>query len=177
MKIVSQGIRHKEGHHYEIPLSFRVDSQWFPGNREQVLSRALWLRKRLLKNEKFYRDYVNFMSSIIAKGFARKVPSHHIAAKTGQVCYIPHHGIYHAKKTNKIRMVFNCSARCGGVSLNDKLLQIDLLVSLQDFKGLSHLWVTLMQCSIKSAYQKANETSFTSFGGLMETYHKTLDKP
>ena len=117
------------------------------------------------------------MSSIIAKGFARKVPSHHIAAKTGQVCHIPHRGIYHAKKTNKIRMVFNCSARCGGVSLNDKLLQIDLLVSLQDFKGLSHLWVTLMQCSIKSAYQKANETSFTSFGGLMETYHKTLEKP
>ena len=37
MKIASQGIRHKEGHHYEIPLSFRVDSQWFPGNREQVL--------------------------------------------------------------------------------------------------------------------------------------------
>ena len=63
------------------------------------------------------------MSSIIAKGFARKVPSHLIPAKTGQVWYIPHHGVYHAKKPNKIRVVFDCSARFGGTSLNDKLLQ------------------------------------------------------
>ena len=27
LKIVSQGIRHAEDHHYEIPLPFRVDSQ------------------------------------------------------------------------------------------------------------------------------------------------------
>ena len=81
LKIVSQGIRHEEDHHYEIPFPFRVDSQWFPDNREQVLPRTLWLRKKLIKNDKFYKDYVNFMSSIIAKGFARKVPSHLIPAK------------------------------------------------------------------------------------------------
>ena len=33
VKIVSQGICHTEDHHYEIPLPFRVDSQWFPENR------------------------------------------------------------------------------------------------------------------------------------------------
>ena len=85
VKIVSQGICHTEDHHYEIPLPFRADSQWFPDNREQVLPRTLWLRKKLIKNDKFYKDYVNLMSSIIAKGFARKVPSHLIPAKTGQV--------------------------------------------------------------------------------------------
>ena len=63
------------------------------------------------------------MNSITAKGFARKVPSHLIPAQTGQVWYIPHHGIYHAKKPNKIRVVFDCGARFGGTSLNDKLLQ------------------------------------------------------
>ena len=63
------------------------------------------------------------MSSIIAKGLAWKVPSHLIPAKTVQVWYIPHHGVYHAKKPNKIRVVFDCSARFGGTSLNDKLLQ------------------------------------------------------
>jgi len=44
-------------------------------------------------------------------------------AQTGQVWYIPHHGIYHTKKPNKIRVVFDCSAKFGGTSLNDKLLQ------------------------------------------------------
>ena len=63
------------------------------------------------------------MSSIIAKRFARQVPSHLVAAKAGQVWYIPHHEVYNAKTPNKIRLVFDCSARFGGVSLNDKLLQ------------------------------------------------------
>ena len=35
--------------------------------------------------------------------------------------YIPHHGVYHPKK-NKIRVVFDCSAKCKGTSLNDHLL-------------------------------------------------------
>ena len=95
LKIVSQGICHEEDHQYEIPLPFRVDSQWFPDNRGQVLQRALWLRKKLItcKNEKFYKDYVNFLGSIIAKGFARRVLSHLIPAKTGQVWYIPYRGV------------------------------------------------------------------------------------
>ena len=37
--------------------------------------------------------------------------------------YIPHHGIYHLKKSHKIRAVFDCSAKYEGVSLTDYLLQ------------------------------------------------------
>ena len=36
--------------------------------------------------------------------------------------YIPHHGIYHPHKPGKIRIVFDCSARYQGKSLNDLLL-------------------------------------------------------
>jgi len=121
--IVNQGIRHTEDHHYEIPLPFRGDRLWFPDNKEQVLQRARWLRKKLLKSEKYHMDYVNFINSIIPKGFAQKVPSHLIPAQMGHVWYIPHHGIYHTKKPNKIRVVFDCGTRFGGTSLNDKLLQ------------------------------------------------------
>ena len=63
------------------------------------------------------------MNSNIAKAFARRVPSDRLFAKKGQVWYIPHHGVYHAKKPNKIRVVFDCVARFGGTSLNDQLLQ------------------------------------------------------
>ena len=41
LKIISHGIRHTEHHHYENPLPFRIDSQWFPDNREHVLQRAI----------------------------------------------------------------------------------------------------------------------------------------
>ena len=37
--------------------------------------------------------------------------------------YIPHHGIYHPNKPDKIRVVFDCSAKCQGESLNAHLLQ------------------------------------------------------
>lgn len=38
------------------------------------------------------------------------------------VWYIPHHGMYHPQKPRKIRVVFDCSAKYEGVSLNDHLL-------------------------------------------------------
>lgn len=93
LKIVCQGTQHLEDLLYEIPLPLHSDDPWSPDNREQVLQRAHWLRKSLIKSEKFYADY----------GFAQKVLSHLMNAKTGQVWYIPHHGFYHAKKPNKIR--------------------------------------------------------------------------
>ena len=37
--------------------------------------------------------------------------------------YIPHHGMYHPKKPEKICVVFDCSANFQGTSLNDQLLQ------------------------------------------------------
>ncbi|XP_035986916.1 uncharacterized protein LOC118560197 [Fundulus heteroclitus] len=36
--------------------------------------------------------------------------------------YIPHHSVYHPKKPEKIRVVFDCSAKHEGTSLNDHLL-------------------------------------------------------
>lgn len=36
--------------------------------------------------------------------------------------YIPHHEIYHPRKPEKIRVVFDCSARFRDTSLNDHLL-------------------------------------------------------
>lgn len=71
------------------------------------------------------------MRKIIASGYAERVPetseSKHTladqAARKRNVWYIPHHGVYHPKKPNKIRVVFNCAAVHEGVSLNKHLLQ------------------------------------------------------
>ena len=37
--------------------------------------------------------------------------------------YVPHTGVYHPRKPDQIRVVFDCSAKYQGVSLNDHLLQ------------------------------------------------------
>lgn len=38
------------------------------------------------------------------------------------MCYIPHHGVYHPRKS-KLRVVFDCGAKYKGTSLIDHLLQ------------------------------------------------------
>ena len=56
------------------------------------------------------------------------------AGSIGRVNYVPHHGVYHPKKTDKIRVAFDCSDRYAGTSLNQNLLQgPDLTNSLSSF--------------------------------------------
>ena len=108
--------------HFVIPLPFRDNSISMPTNRKQAESRAEWQKRKLKKNPKYYEDYVTFVQQMISKGYAMKVPEGNVA-EAGQLWYLPHHGIYHHKKRDKIRVVFDCSARFAGTSLNDKLLQ------------------------------------------------------
>ena len=42
--------------------------------------------------------------------------------KEGQTWYLPHHGVYHPQKPEKIRVVFDCSATCNNRSINKELL-------------------------------------------------------
>ena len=70
LKIVSEGIQRTDDGHYEIPLPFRSRDVCFPGNKEQVLRRAYWLKRKGKKNSAFYEDYVKFMPDIITKGYA-----------------------------------------------------------------------------------------------------------
>ena len=58
------------------------------------------------------------MSDIIARKEA--IPVQH---NTDELWYVPHFGVYHPKKPDKIRVVFDCAAKVEGISLNDFLLQ------------------------------------------------------
>ena len=109
--------------HYQTPLPFRHNDVIMPNNKEQAARRANWQKKKMLKDPKYRSDYVTFVNDVIAKGYVRKVPSGSLIPRPGKVWYLPHHGVYHLKKPGKIRVVFDCSAKFQGVSLNDCLLQ------------------------------------------------------
>lgn len=58
------------------------------------------------------------MEDIINNGDAELA----LEAAVGEVVwYIPHRGVYHPKKPAKQRVVFDCSAKFCGISLNDTL--------------------------------------------------------
>ena len=64
-------------------------------------------------NPQFHTDYTKFMENIIEKGYAEEVPTNEMNSLDikGKVWYLPpHHGVYHAKKPGKIRVVFECSS-------------------------------------------------------------------
>lgn len=73
------------------------------------------------------------MEKMLYKGHAVPVPDEEISSKhgSGQLWYILHSGVYHPKKADQIRVVFNSSAECHGKSLNQELLTgPDLINSL-----------------------------------------------
>ena len=51
----------------------------------------------------------------------KKVPNEELETKPGKNWYLVHHGVRHKCK-GKLTVVFNCSLKYQGVSLNDKLL-------------------------------------------------------
>ena len=63
------------------------------------------LKKRLERDPRFKRDYCDFMEGMLEMGHAEPVPKGELE---GQVWYIPHHGVYHPRKPDKIRVVFDC---------------------------------------------------------------------
>ena len=108
---------------YVMPLPFRNQNSKMPNNRFQALQRACYLKKRLMKDDRMCNDYKDFMSKLFANGHAVYVDPSETKSKDGDVWYIPHHGVYHPRKPNKIRVVFDCSSQWKGVSLNNMLLQ------------------------------------------------------
>ena len=119
---VEWGITKIEGHH-QIPLPFRSSNLQMPNNRYQAVKRAMWQKKKMLRDEKYHRDYTTFVDGIIDKGYAQKITEDMQPTQLGKFWYLPHHGVYHPKKPGKIRVVFDCSAKFSGESLNDQLLQ------------------------------------------------------
>ena len=118
LKIMEEGIRKTENGHCEMPLPFK-ERPLLPDNSSMAMARLEHLKRKFVKDSKYKEDYIKFMNEVFSRGDAEEAP---VLAQNDRVkWYIPHHGVYHPKK-NKIRVVFDCSARFKGTSLNDHLL-------------------------------------------------------
>ena len=122
LSILEEGIKKRPDDHYEMPLPLKSEAAVLPDNHELAEKRSKQLSARFKKNPKFHEDYKNFMKEVTSV-CAEKVPADQLNKRDGKVNYIPHTGVYHPKKPDKIRVVFDCSAKYSGVSLNDYLLQ------------------------------------------------------
>lgn len=104
--------------HFQLDLPVKHDVT-FPDNKAQVFKNFMHLKKRLDSDETFMSDYTKFMNTMLRNNYAEKINPDEVS-DTEKVFYIAHHGVYHKTK-KKLRVVFNCSLKYKGVSLNDNL--------------------------------------------------------
>ncbi|KAL5011234.1 hypothetical protein ScPMuIL_011683 [Solemya velum] len=122
MKIIQKDIHKNERGYYEMPLPFKEEEKpVLPDNIMMARKRLEYLKKRMQRNLKYHKDYTTFMEDVIKNGDVEELSAEEIDQPTAW--YIPHHGVYHPKKPEKIRVVFDCSARYKGTALNEHLLQ------------------------------------------------------
>ncbi|GAA6067476.1 uncharacterized protein LOC103911210 [Tachysurus ichikawai] len=129
IQLLSANIKQKDNGHYELPLPFKCNGQpSLPNNKRLAEARLQHFKKRLKSNKQYSDHYKAFMEEIVNKGDAELAPE---IPEGDTVWYIPHHGVYHPQKPDKLRVVFDCSAKFCGISLNDTLLTgPDLINSL-----------------------------------------------
>ena len=118
LRTIEEGI-HKSGKHYEMPLPFKANKEQLFSNKEGVLKRMAPLKTKLEQNPQYAQEYNGFMNEMIDNSYAEEVVE---SVEPNDVWYIPHFGIY-GKRKKKLRVVFDCSAKYRGRSLNDTLLQ------------------------------------------------------
>ncbi|XP_024119478.1 uncharacterized protein LOC112140696, partial [Oryzias melastigma] len=119
IQLLSDTIVQRPDGHYEMPLPFKDHlPPELPNNKKLATVRLQHLKKKLKANKQYHEHYTSFMRDI-SNGDAELAPP---ASEGETVWYIPHHGVYHPKKLTKLRVVFDCSAKFLGVSLNDTLL-------------------------------------------------------
>ena len=100
-----------------MPLPFKKRPN-LPDNKHLAIVRLSHLKRKLLKVEKYKEHYGNENSD------PEEVEGDGNAAEKGYIA------VYHPKKPDKLRIVFDCSAKYKGTSLNDhRLPGPDLITS------------------------------------------------
>ena len=108
--------------HYEIVLPWKNNPPQLSNNRLQAEQRLRSLKRRLQHDPSLLEKYRKFMADLLCKDYTRKVSSRDPGSlKTHW--YLPHHPVFHPQKPDKVRVVFDCSAKHHDTSLNDQLLQ------------------------------------------------------
>ena len=123
LQIMNKTVK-KIGDHYSVGLLWKDDDPQLPNNREMAVKRLLSMKRKFIADPNLHQKYSQKMDDYIKNGYAIAVSDN---APSG-ANYIPHHC---TSVTTKFRVVFDCSAKFRGLSLNDCLLQgPDLTTSL-----------------------------------------------
>ena len=151
LKQLKSAIHKLPNDHYEMPFSFRSGLPELPNNNILALCRLQGHKTRMQKDQRYHQHYTSLMNDLLQRGYAEPVAED--KSNGTHVWYMPHHGVYHLQKPDKLCVVFDCSASYRSESLNQQSLQgpdqtnglLDVLARFGSIQ--SHLLVMSRPCS------------------------------
>ena len=108
--------------HYQVRLPFHHEAPKLPDNHKIAAKRLDLLKKRFAKDDRLREQYTAVMKKYEEEGAAKIISDKELITLT-PIWFLPHHAVYHPKKPDEPRIVFDCASECDGTSLNHELLQ------------------------------------------------------
>lgn len=122
------------GKRYETGLLWKHQNINLPESKSQAMIRLKCLERKMDRNKSYGEQYCEKFLDLEKKGYIRKLDSKEAIRTRDKTWYLPHFGTINPNKPNKLRIVFDASAKSNGVSLNDCLVTgPDLYNSLPKF--------------------------------------------
>ena len=107
---------------YQVALPWKENVPDLPDNYGMALRRLCNTEKRLLKNPEIAAAYSENINQYLEKGYIRKIDP--TEEKPARKWYLTHFPVVRLDRvTTKTRIVFDASAKFGGISLNDVIYQ------------------------------------------------------
>ena len=106
IEIMDAGMEKNESGSWVAPLPFRNEVTYLPNSRGEALNRLKSTRRTLERKPEMKEHYFALMQKILDNGHAEPVPGSELNTPKPR-WYLPHFGVYHPQKPNKIRVVFD----------------------------------------------------------------------
>ena len=121
INIVNDNISIGKDGHIIMPLPFKSNDIFMPDNRAAVFHRTNNTLQRMKGDESKLQQSLETMNKYISAGHVEQLSDDEQLPPTGKYWYIPVFPVTHPKK-EKVRIVFDSSAKYKGTSLNEELL-------------------------------------------------------
>lgn len=120
------------GKRYETGLLWKSENLVLPESKTNALRRLRCVERKMDKDKEYAEMYSKKLKEMEEKKYIRRLSKNETEDESNKIWYLPHFGVINPNKPNKLRIVFDASAKSNGISLNDCLLTgPDLYNSLQ----------------------------------------------
>ncbi|XP_044175347.1 uncharacterized protein LOC114974680 [Acropora millepora] len=96
--------------HYQLKLPFRQSPPCLPDSFPEAKRRLYWLEKKMERDPEFHKRYASVVNKYQEEGSSRQVPDEEVPTLE-PIWYLPHHAVWHPRKPDEPRVVFDCASR------------------------------------------------------------------